>query len=83
MLFSFDTALQKSGGPVPSLPPGFDATVTTSLKGVTTLEHLFGRKPNISHLRIFLSVSYMHIPHGLYSQEKSGEKEILRKVREN
>ena len=28
MLFSFDTALQKSGGgPVPPRPPGFDATV--------------------------------------------------------
>ena len=27
MLFSFDTALQKSGGPVPpGPPPGFDAT---------------------------------------------------------
>ena len=35
---------------------------TTALKGVTPFEHLFGRKPNISHLRVFGCVSYMHIP---------------------
>ena len=41
MLFSFDTALQKSGGPLPPpVPPGFDAT-GQNLKSLCCLQPLF------------------------------------------
>ena len=37
---------------------------TTALKDETPFERLFGRRPDISHLRTFGCVSYVHIPDG-------------------
>ena len=42
MLFSFDTALQKSGGPVPPQPPGFDATDKEGPMSI--LQHLINKQ---------------------------------------
>ncbi|KAK3749555.1 hypothetical protein QZH41_007287 [Actinostola sp. cb2023] len=35
---------------------------TAALKDETPFERLFGRKPNISHLKVFGCVSYVHVP---------------------
>ena len=35
---------------------------TTALKDETRFEHLFGKKPDISHLKVFGCVSYVHVP---------------------
>ena len=37
---------------------------TTALKDETPFERLFGRRPDISHLRVFGCVSYVHVPDG-------------------
>ena len=37
---------------------------TTALKNETPFERLFGRRPDISHLRVFGCVSYVHVPDG-------------------
>ena len=37
---------------------------TTALKDETPFERLFGRRPDISHLRVFGCVSYLHVPDG-------------------
>ena len=37
---------------------------TTALKDETPFERLFGRRPDISHLRAFGCVSYVHVPDG-------------------
>ena len=37
---------------------------TTALKDETPFERLFGRRPDIFHLRVFGCVSYVHVPDG-------------------
>ena len=37
---------------------------TTALKDENPFERLFGRRPDISHLRVFACVSYVHVPDG-------------------
>ena len=37
---------------------------TTALKDETPFERLFGRRPDISHLRVFGCVRYVHVPDG-------------------
>ena len=45
---------------------------TTSLKDKTPFECLFGRKPNVSHLRVFGCLTYVLIPHS--QRKKLGAK---------
>ena len=51
---------------------------TTSLPGKTTYECWFGKKPDLSNLRVFGCVSYVHIPSQLRKKlDQKSEKSIF------
>jgi hypothetical protein len=43
-------------------------TPTTTMHGMTSKEKYNGRKPNLSHLKVFGCIAYVHVPHELQTK---------------